>query len=307
MKKIKKAVILAAGLGTRFLPITKGIPKGMINILDKPALHYIAQEIVKSQIFDIAIIVSNDDNSIKNYFSKNPALEDILEKKLKKLESSYQGRQTDKEISNIKNTLEDLCLFNKVNFTYIIQKNPKGSGDAVLCAEQFVNNEPFAILNGDDIIVSNVPCAKQLTDQYDNYNANLIGCQRVAINDIVKYSSVKYIEEKPKVFKIEEILEKPQINEAPSNLAALGRYVVRSEIFGYLKTQNPAKNGEIQFTDSLNRMAQDHLSYAYEFEGTRYDAGDKMGYLKATVDFAFSSNYKGEFKEYITKVLQEKF
>ena len=306
MKKVNKAVILAAGLGTRFLPVTKGIPKGMINILDKPVLHYVAAEITESQIFDIAIIISQDDKTIRNYFSNDPKLENILEEKLKKLESQPKDQKNNEEILNTKNILEDLRRFKNVKFTYIVQEVPKGSGDAVLCAEEFTKGEPFALLNGDDVIVSKIPCVKQLTGQYDNYNASIIGCQRVNINEIVKYGSVKYKEIKSKVFKIEEIIEKPPVNLAPSNLAALGRYVLTNEIFKYIKTQTPAKNGEIQLTDSINRMAKDYAVYAYDFEGTRYDAGDKLGYLKAVVDFALDTNYKNDLKVYLEKVLQEK-
>lgn len=303
MQKINKAVILAAGLGTRFLPVTKGIPKGMINILDKPVLHYVAAEIVKSQIFEIAIVVNKDDKSIENYFSNNLELVSILEKRMEKL----KNEKNDKEVLTVKSTLSDMHMFLNAKFNYIVQKSPKGSGDAVLCVEEFTNNEPFALLNGDDIIVSKTPCIKQLTDQYGNYNSSVIGCQRVDTQEIVKCGSVKYKEENLKTFKVEEIIEKPEIKLAPSNLAALGRYVVKNEIFKYIKTQSAAKNGEIQLTDSLNRMAKDYPVYAYDFEGTRYDAGDKLGYLKAIVDFALASGYKKDFKEYLENVLQENF
>ncbi|MCL1901036.1 MAG: UTP--glucose-1-phosphate uridylyltransferase [Firmicutes bacterium] len=302
MKKVNKAVILAAGRGTRFLPITKGIPKGMITIMDKPVLHYVAAEIVKSEISDIAIVVSSVDKSIENYFSNNLELVSIFEKRIEKL----QDEKNDKELLTAKSTLEDMRMFCNAKFTYIVQKSPKGSGDAVLCVEDFTNNEPFALLNGDDIIISEIPCVKQLTDQYDNYNASIIGCQRVDINEIVKYGSVKYKEQNSKTYKVEEIIEKPKVDLAPSNLASLGRYVVKNEIFKYLKTQSAATNGEIQFTDSLNRMAQDYTSYAYDFDGTRYDAGDKLGYLKAVVDFALASGYKKDFKDYLEKILQER-
>lgn len=269
MKKIKKAIIPAAGLGTRFLPATKSQPKEMLPIVDKPTLQYIIEEAIASGIEEILIITGRNKKSIEDHFDKSVELELELEQKGK-----VELLKMVRDISNM------------VNIHYIRQKEPKGLGDAIYCARHFIGNEPFAVLLGDDIVDAETPCLKQLINCYDEYKTSVIGVQQVAKEDTNKYGilNVKHIEDR--VYKVKDMIEKPNIENAPSDIAILGRYILTPTIFDILKNQDPGKGGEIQLTDALRTLVKQEAIYAYYFEGRRYDVGDKLGFLEATIDFA---------------------
>ena len=285
-KKVKKAVIPAAGLGTRFLPATKAQPKEMLPIVDKPTLQYIIEEAVASGIEEILIITGRNKKSIEDHFDKSVELELELEQKGKKeLLDIVQG------------------ISNMINIHYIRQKEPKGLGDAIYCARHFIGDEPFAIMLGDDIVDNDVPCLKQLMDAYEEYRTNILGVQEVDIKDTNKYGiiSAKHIEDR--VYKVKDLVEKPEPGKAPSNIAILGRYIITPEIFEILEDLPTGKGGEVQLTDALKLLSKKEAMYAYSFEGRRYDVGDKLGFLEATVDFALKRpELKDEFIDYLKKV-----
>lgn len=266
---VKKAIIPAAGLGTRFLPATKSQPKEMLPIVDKPTLQYIIEEAINSGIEEILIITGRNKKSIEDHFDKSVELELELEHKGKK-----EMLEMVQEISNM------------VNIHYIRQKEPKGLGHAIYCAKSFIGDEPFAILLGDDIVDSEVPCLKQLINAYDEYKTSILGVQEVVMENVDKYGilNCKFIENR--IYKVKDMIEKPSIEEAPSNIAILGRYIITPAIFDILESQEPGKGGEIQLTDALRKLAKHEAIYAYNFEGKRYDVGDKLGFLEATIDFA---------------------
>jgi UTP--glucose-1-phosphate uridylyltransferase len=269
MKKIKKAIIPAAGLGTRFLPATKSQPKEMLPIVDKPTLQYIIEEAIESGIEEILIITGRNKRSIEDHFDKSVELELELKRKDK---------------LDLLEMVQDIS--NMVNIHYIRQKEPKGLGDAIYCARHFIGDEPFAVLLGDDIVDAKTPCLKQLIDCYDEYKTSVIGVQEVEEEDVDKYGilKVKHIEDR--VYKVKDMIEKPSIDMAPSNIAILGRYIITPSIFKILENQQIGIGGEIQLTDALRTLAQQEAIYAYNFEGKRYDVGDKLGFLQATIDFA---------------------
>ena len=285
-KKVKKAVIPAAGLGTRFLPATKAQPKEMLPIVDKPTLQYIIEEAVASGIEEILIITGRNKKSIEDHFDKSVELELELEQKGKKeLLDIVQG------------------ISNMINIHYIRQKEPKGLGDAIYCARHFIGDEPFAIMLGDDIVDNDVPCLKQLMDAYEEYRTTILGVQKVDIKDTNKYGiiSAKHIEDR--VYKVKDLVEKPEQGKAPSNIAILGRYIITPEIFDILEDLPAGKGGEVQLTDALKLLSKKEAMYAYNFEGRRYDVGDKLGFLEATVDFALKRpELKDEFIDYLKKV-----
>ncbi|QYE97630.1 UTP--glucose-1-phosphate uridylyltransferase GalU [Paraclostridium sordellii] len=266
---VKKAIIPAAGLGTRFLPATKSQPKEMLPIVDKPTLQYIIEEAINSGIEEILIITGRNKKSIEDHFDKSVELELELEHKGKK-----EMLEMVQEISNM------------VNIHYIRQKEPKGLGHAIYCAKSFIGDEPFAILLGDDIVDSEIPCLKQLINAYDEYKTSILGVQEVGMENVDKYGilNCKFIENR--IYKVKDMIEKPSIEEAPSNIAILGRYIITPAIFDILESQEPGKGGEIQLTDALRKLAKHEAIYAYNFEGKRYDVGDKLGFLEATIDFA---------------------
>ncbi len=268
-KKVKKAIIPAAGLGTRFLPATKSQPKEMLPIVDKPTLQYIIEEAIESGIEEILIVTGRNKKSIEDHFDRSVELELELEQKGKK-----------EMLNMVKN------ISNMVNIHYIRQKEPKGLGHAIYCAKSFIGNDPFAVLLGDDIVDADTPCLKQMIDAYDEYKTSILGVQEVARENVDKYGilDVKHIEDR--VYKVKDMVEKPSVEEAPSNIAILGRYIITPEIFNILENQEPGKGGEIQLTDALQTLATKEAIYAYNFEGRRYDVGDKLGFLEATVDFA---------------------
>jgi UTP--glucose-1-phosphate uridylyltransferase len=286
--KVKKAVIPAAGLGTRFLPSTKAQPKEMLNIFDKPSIQYIVEEAVEAGIEDILIILGRNKKSIEDHFDKSYELEDKLKSKGKK--ELLEGVE---KISNLG------------NIHYIRQKEPLGLGHAIYCAKAFVGNEPFAVMLGDDIVKSKKPCIKQLIEKYEEYNSTIIGVQEVEKSEVDKYGIVKGEKINERLYKVEDLVEKPKINEAPSNVAILGRYVISPEIFSILQHTKPGAGNEIQLTDGLKELARRRNVYSYVFEGKRYDVGNKLGFLEATVEFALDDKELGStFKKYLKNLIK---
>lgn len=283
-RKIKKAVIPAAGLGTRFLPVTKAQPKEMLPIVDKPTIQYIIEEAVASGIEEILIITGRNKKCIEDHFDKSVELELELEK---------SGKQ---EMLKLVREISDM-----VDIHYIRQKEPKGLGHAISCAKTFVGNEPFAVLLGDDLVYNEEkPCLKQLIDCYNEYNTSILGVQTVDEKDVDKYGIIKGIHIEGRVHKVRGLVEKPAVEEAPSNIAILGRYIITPQIFKILEETKPGRGGEIQLTDALSKLINEEAIYAYEFEGTRYDVGDKLGFLKATVEYALRrEDLRDEFIEYL--------
>lgn len=285
--KITKAVIPAAGLGTRFLPATKAQPKEMLPIVDKPTIQYIVEEAVKSGITDILIITGRNKRAIEDHFDRSIELEIELESK-GKLDVLQEVR----------------AISEMVNIQYVRQHMPKGLGHAILCAKSFVGNEPFAVLLGDDIVDSEKPCLAQLMEVYDKYSSSVLGVQKVDESQVNKYGIVdgRHIEDR--IYQVKNLVEKPPVDKAPSNIAILGRYIISPAIFEILKNTQPGAGGEIQLTDALRELASKEQVLAYEFEGRRYDVGDKLGFLEATVEFAFKKEELGDrFKEYLKDLL----
>ncbi|WP_321993046.1 UTP--glucose-1-phosphate uridylyltransferase GalU [Clostridium butyricum] len=269
-KKIRKAIIPAAGLGTRFLPATKAQPKEMLPIVDKPTIQYIIEEAVASGIEEILIITGRNKKCIEDHFDKSVELEMELEKNNKI------------ELLELVQDISDM-----VDIHYIRQKEPRGLGHAIRCAKAFVGNEPFAILLGDDIVYNNQkPCLKQLIECYNEYKTSILGVQTIDKEDVSKYGIVDGILIEDRVCKVKGLVEKPSVDEAPSNTAILGRYIVTPKIFDILDNTKPGKGNEIQLTDALLELIKEEAMYAYNFEGKRYDVGDKLGFLEATVEYA---------------------
>lgn len=287
-KRIKKAVIPAAGLGTRFLPATKAQPKEMLPIVDKPAIQYIVEEAVQSGIEDILIITGRNKRAIEDHFDRSVELELALEEK------------EDRELLNLVRNISDLA-----NIHYIRQKEPKGLGHAIYCAKTFINNEPFAVLLGDDIVDSKTkPCLQQLIDVYIEYGSSIIGVQEVPKSDVSKYGIIsgKMIDER--LYKINDLVEKPNVEDSPSNIAILGRYIIEPEIFEILESTKPGAGGEIQLTDALKELSTKQDIYAYIFEGRRHDIGNKLGFLQATVEFALKrEDLKDAFIAYLRHLI----
>jgi UTP--glucose-1-phosphate uridylyltransferase len=284
--KVKKAIIPAAGLGTRFLPATKAQPKEMLPVVDKPTIQYIVEEAVASGIEEILIITGRNKKSIEDHFDKSIELELELEK---------SGKA---ELLELVRDISDM-----VDIHYIRQKEPRGLGHAIHCAKTFVGNEPFAVLLGDDVVDSETPCLKQLIDCYSEYKTTILGVQTVAKENVPKYGIVDGIHIEDRVYKVKDLVEKPSVDEAPSNVAILGRYIITPEIFNILENTKPGKGGEIQLTDALKTLIAKEAMYAYNFEGKRYDVGDKLGFLQATIEFALK---KDELREDFINYLNTK-
>ena len=282
--KIRKAIIPAAGLGTRFLPATKAQPKEMLPIVDKPTIQYIIEEAIASGIEEILIITGRNKKCIEDHFDKSVELEMELEKGNKK------------EMLEMVRNISDM-----VDIHFIRQKEPKGLGHAVHCAKTFVNDEPFAVLLGDDIVYNDQkPCLKQLINCYDEYKTSVVGVQTVDPQNVSKYGIVNGINIEDRVYKVKGLVEKPKLEEAPSNVAILGRYILTPRIFEILENTKPGKGGEIQLTDALLTLLDEEAIYAYDFEGKRYDVGDKQGFLEATVEYALRREDLQEgFKNYL--------
>lgn len=285
-KRIKKAVIPVAGLGTRFLPATKVQPKEMPPIVDKPAIQFIIEEAIQSGIEEILIITGRNKRAIEDHFDRNVELELTLK---------AQGKY------DLLGLVEELS---EVSIHYIRQKEAKGLGHAVLCAKQFVGNEPFAVLLGDDIIDANVPCLRQLMDAYDDCQGSILGVQEVPKEKVSSYGIVKPEPLRDNIWRAVDLVEKPAVEEAPSQLAVLGRYIIEPEIFYLLEDTPPGRGGEIQLTDALRRLGAFKSVYAYNFEGRRYDIGDKQGYLEATIEYALKRpELRDKFLRYLLKTV----
>jgi len=290
-KVVKKAVIPAAGLGTRFLPATKAQPKEMLPIVDKPTLQYIIEEAVASGVEEILIITGRNKKSIEDHFDKSVELE---------LELENKGKTDLLEIVR--------GISNMVNIHYIRQKEPKGLGDAIYCARYFIGDEPFAIMLGDDMVDNGQgpPCLKQLIDAYEDHNASILGVQEVDKENTDKYGIIDGQKLSDNIYKVKALVEKPDPDQAPSNVAILGRYIITPQIFDILGQIPPGKNGEIQLTDALEILKDKEDMYAYVFEGRRYDLGDKLGFFKATVDAALKKpELRDEFLRYLNQVCEK--
>ena len=260
--KVRKAIIPAAGLGTRFLPATKAQPKEMLPIVDKPTIQYIIEEAVESGIEEILIITGRNKKSIDDHFDKAVELEMELEK---------AGKQ---EMLEVVKRISDM-----VDIYYIRQKEPRGLGHAIHCAKSFVGNEPFAVMLGDDVVDSEVPCLKQLINCFNEYKTTILGVQTVDSENVNKYGIIDGLHIEDKVYKVKKLIEKPSLEEAPSNIAILGRYIITPKIFEILENTKPGKANEIQLTDALQTLIANEAMYAYNFDGKRYDVGDKLGFL----------------------------
>ena len=293
-KPIKKAIIPAAGLGTRFLPATKAIPKEMLPIVDIPTIQYIIQEAVDSGIEEILIITNSNKHCMENHFDRSYELEERLKQ------------------SNKEEEYKEICdIANMANIYYVRQKEPKGLGHAILCAKSFVGNEPFAVLLGDDIVVheDGEPALKQLIQVYNACHASVVGVQTVPHEVVNKYGIIeasKSVKPVGRRVKVSDLVEKPSLEDAPSDMAILGRYVLTPEIFEILENQEPGKGGEIQLTDAIKQLLISQAVYAYDFEGVRYDVGDKFGFIKATIDFALKRDeVSDQLKAYIKELAKE--
>lgn len=290
--KVRKAVIPAAGLGTRFLPATKAMPKEMLPIVDKPTIQYIIEEAIESGIEEILIITGNSKRAIEDHFGRSCELEQELEKK------------KDKALLALVRQVSDL-----VDIHYIRQKEPKGLGHAVYCAKTFVGNEPFAVMLGDDVVYNeDKPCLKQMMECYESKQASVLGVQKVEPREVNKYGIVEGAQVGERLYRVNNLVEKPNVEEAPSNVAILGRYIISPSIFDILADTAPGKGGEIQLTDALKALALKEHMFAYDFVGKRYDVGNKQGFLQATVETALRrSDLREEFLDYLEEiVLQNK-
>ncbi|MFP3887861.1 UTP--glucose-1-phosphate uridylyltransferase GalU [Priestia filamentosa] len=286
MKTIKKAIIPAAGLGTRFLPATKAMPKEMLPIVDKPTIQYIVEEAVASGIEDIIIVTGKGKRAIEDHFDYSPELEqNLLEKG--KMEILEKVRQS-----------------SNVDIHYIRQKEPKGLGHAVWCARNFIGNEPFAVLLGDDIVESETPSLRQLINQYEETLSSVIGVQTVREDQTHRYGIVDPSHNKGRRYEVNNFVEKPARGTAPSNLAIMGRYVFTPEIFKFLEEQEIGAGGEIQLTDAIQKLNAIQRVFAYDFEGKRYDVGEKLGFIQTSVEFALQhEDLRSELLQYLTQVV----
>ncbi|MCJ1760607.1 UTP--glucose-1-phosphate uridylyltransferase GalU [Mammaliicoccus sciuri] len=282
--KIKKAIIPAAGLGTRFLPATKAMPKEMLPILDKPTIQYIVEEAARAGIEDIIIVTGKHKRAIEDHFDIQKELETTLYEK-GKLEL-LDRVQYSTELANI---------------FYVRQKEQKGLGHAIYTAKQFIGNEPFAVLLGDDIVESDNPAIKQLMEQYESTGKSVIGVQTVPETETHRYGIIDPKTQDERLYEVNRFVEKPEKGTAPSNLAIMGRYVLSPKIFDYLETQTEGSGGEIQLTDAIERLNKDDKVYAYDFEGQRYDVGEKIGFVKTTIEYALKDQ---EMRDEIIRYLQ---
>lgn len=284
MMKVKKAIIPAAGLGTRFLPATKAQPKEMLTIVDKPTIQYIVEEAIDSGIEDILIVTGRNKRAIEDHFDKSVELEEFLRKKAKI------------ELLEMVDNIADLA-----DIYYIRQKEPLGLGHAVYCARKFIGNEPFAVLLGDDVIDAPKPCLKQMMELYEKTGSNIVGVQPVPEAETDRYGIVKIAENIASgCARVADLVEKPNPHSAPSNLAVMGRYIINPEIFEILNHTAQGAGGEIQLTDALRKLCRQQELLAYQFAGKRYDVGDKLGFLKATVEFGLKKEeLSADFKKYL--------
>lgn len=286
MQNVRKAIIPAAGLGTRFLPATKAMPKEMLPIVDKPTIQYIVEEAIESGIEDIIIVTGKGKRAIEDHFDSAYELEQTLYQK-EKFELLEKVQETSK----------------MVDIHYIRQKEPKGLGHAVWCARNFIGNEPFAVLLGDDIVQAQTPCLKQLMDEYNRTHSSVIGVKRVPENETNRYGIIDPVDQQGRSFQVNNFVEKPELGTAPSNLAIIGRYVFTPEIFMFLDKMEVGAGGEIQLTDAIQKLNQIQRVFAYEFEGDRYDVGEKLGFIETTIEFALQ---KEELRDDLLKFMAQK-
>lgn len=272
MQKVKKAIIPAAGLGTRFLPATKAMSKEMLPIIDKPTIQYIVEEAIESGIEDIIIVTGKGKRAIEDHF-----------------DHSFELEQRLIETEKIE-LLKEVQRLARVEIHYIRQKEPLGLGHAVWCARRFIGDEPFAVLLGDDIVSSAVPCLKQLIQQYEQTLSSIIGVQTVADDQTHRYGIIDPSEQFGRLFAVRNMVEKPLLGQSPSNIAIMGRYILTPDIFEELERKEVGAGGEIQLTDAIQRLNERQQVYAYNFEGTRYDVGDKLGFILTTLDYALLNN-----------------
>lgn len=288
MSKVRKAVIPAAGLGSRFLPATKAMPKEILPILDKPTIQYIVEEAVAAGIEDIIIVTGKHKRAIEDHFDAQMELEHNLEEKgkldlLEKVQHST----------------------NLANIFYVRQKSPQGLGHAIWTAKQFIGDEPFAVLLGDDIVDGEVPAIKQLIDVYDDKHKSVIGAKTVPYEDTQRYGMIESKSHDGRLYEIDNLIEKPELGSTTSRLAIMGRYVLTPDIFKYLEEQNIGAGGEIQLTDAIARVNEDDEVYAYDFEGERYDVGDKIGFVKTTMEYAMRSDMKDQLIPFLEQLIEK--
>ncbi|WP_040952367.1 UTP--glucose-1-phosphate uridylyltransferase GalU [Gorillibacterium massiliense] len=288
--KIRKAIIPAAGLGTRFLPATKAMPKEMLPIVDKPTIQYIVEEAVASGIEDIIIVTGKGKRAIEDHFDMSFELEQNLLTKGKLELLDEVQKSTD-----------------MANIHYIRQKEPKGLGHAIWCARNFIGNEPFAVLLGDDIVQSQTPCLGQMMNFYNQYNSSIIGIKPVLKNQVQRYGIIDGIPISDNLHKINSLVEKPRVEDAPSNFAIMGRYILTPEIFEILSKQEVGAGAEIQLTDAIVKLLDTQMVYGYEFEGIRYDVGEKLGFIKTTLDFALDrAELRNELLDYLQEIVESR-
>ncbi len=288
--KIRKAVIPAAGWGTRFLPATKAQPKEMLPIVDKPAIQYIIEEAVASGIEDIIFITGRNKKALEDHFDRSMELEVFLEEKGK-----ADLAEAIRKISNL------------ADINYIRQKEARGLGHAIMCARKFIGNEPFAVLLPDDIIDSEVPCLKQMMAVYSSSGGNVIAIQEVSDQDVNKFGIIKGEPVSDNLYTIRDLVEKPHQSAAPSRLAVIGRYIISAKVFSLLERVKPGAGGEIQLTDALRQLCRTETMHGYKFTGTRFDVGDKFGFLQANIRFGLANgDFGGNLKEFILKELENK-
>ncbi|OZU89293.1 UTP--glucose-1-phosphate uridylyltransferase [Virgibacillus indicus] len=286
--KVRKAIIPAAGLGTRFLPATKAMPKEMLPIVDKPTIQYIVEEAIESGIEDIIIVTGKGKRAIEDHFDNSFELEQNLINK-GKFDLLSEVQKSSK----------------MVDIHYIRQKEPKGLGHAIWCARKFIGDEPFAVLLGDDIVRAEKPCLKQMIDQYNRYKASILGVQTVNEKDVSRYGIVDVSMVENHLYNVHHLVEKPKQAEAPSNLAILGRYILSPKVFEILGTQKPGAGDEIQLTDAIAELNKHEAVYAYEFEGKRYDVGEKMGFIQTTIELAIQrEDLRKDLLDYLSTVVE---
>lgn len=287
--KVKKAIIPAAGLGTRFLPATKAMPKEMLPIVDKPTIQYIVEEAIESGIEDIIIVTGKGKRAIEDHFDYSFELEqNLMEKGKYELLSEVQKSSK------------------MVDIHYIRQKEPRGLGHAIWCARKFIGNEPFAVLLGDDIVQAEKPCLKQMIEKYNQYNSSILGVQTVPHNEVSRYGIVDGNQISTSLHKVRNLIEKPKQDEAPSNLAIMGRYVLSPKIFEILNDLKPGAGGEVQLTDAIAELNLLEAVYAYEFDGVRYDVGEKMGFIKTITEFALKrDDIRDELLNYLSSIVEK--
>ena len=288
--KIKKAVIPVAGLGTRFLPATKTVPKELLPIVDIPAIQYVVQEAVDSGISEVIFVTGRGKDSIEDHFDEAPELEQVLE-----------GRGQTETVKNLRRIAE------MIEVVSVRQKRPLGLGHAVLCARDLVGDEPFAVFLSDDLIDASVPCMRQLVEIFEEKKESVIALRRVPEQEVQKYGIVQGKQLSNRLYEVEDMVEKPRPQEAPSRMAIIGRYILRPEIFSFLEKVSSGKGGEIQLTDGISQLARRKKVYGYEFEGEHYDIGDKLGFVRATVAYALKRpDLEEQVRDHLRTVIGKK-